>query len=136
MKNCDCKKGSCNCNKKKSLSVCDCDIIHVDLVEKARRAMESEETLLMMADFYKALSDSTRIKIIDLLEKNELCVCDISALLNMTKSAISHQLKNLKEMNLIKCRRSGKQVWYSLADRHVKEVFDISKEHIMEEENE
>lgn len=132
MKGCDCKMDGCK-TKKRAVSVCDCEIIHEDLVEKARQAMVSEDILLMMADFYRALSDSTRIKIIDLLEKNELCVCDISALLNMTKSAVSHQLKNLKEMNLIKCRRSGKQVWYSLADRHVKEVFDISMEHVMEE---
>lgn len=115
---------------------CDCEVIHEDVVQKAREKILDEETLLLIADFYKALSDSTRIKIINLLEKNELCVCDISVVLNMTKSAVSHQLKNLREMNLIKAKRKGKEIWYSLADDHVKEVFDISLEHVLEEEDE
>ena len=92
----------------------------------------SDLKLLLIADFYKALSDSTRIKIINVLEQEELCVCDIAVILNMTKSAVSHQLKNLREMNLIKSRKQGKEVLYSLADVHVKEVFDISLEHILE----
>ena len=112
--------------------LCDCDVIHEDVVSEVRSKMLDEEILLLMADFYKALSDSTRIKIIDVLDEGELCVCDISVLLNMTKSAVSHQLKNLKELNLIKARKQGKEVYYSLADNHVKEVFEISKEHILE----
>lgn len=115
---------------------CDCDIIHEDAVENAKNKILNEETLLLIADFYKALSDSTRIKIINLLEKNELCVCDISVILNMTKSAVSHQLKNLREMNLIKAKRMGKEIWYSLADEHVREVFEISLSHVLEGENE
>ena len=111
---------------------CDCDIIHEDEVKRAKADMLDEETLLYISDFYKALSDSTRIKIINVLEKRELCVCDISSLLNMTKSAVSHQLKNLREMNLIKSRKVGKEVWYTLTDEHVSRVFDISLEHIME----
>lgn len=120
------KNDLCECKR------CDCEIIHKESVEKAKKDLMDEEVLLCMADFYKALSDSTRIKIINLLDDNELCVCDISVLLNMTKSAVSHQLKNLKEMNLIKCRKSGKEVFYSLADRHVKEVFEISVDHVLE----
>lgn len=112
--------------------VCDCEVIHEDIVSKVKKNMLNEEVLLMMADFYKAFSDSTRVKIIDAIYENELCVCDISVLLNMTKSAVSHQLKYLREMNLIKARKSGKEVYYSLADKHVKEVFEISKEHILE----
>lgn len=112
---------------------CDCNIIHGDFVEKAKKKMLDEETLLFMADFYKAMSDSTRIKIINLLDESELCVCDISSILNMTKSAVSHQLQNLKEMKLIKSRKKGKEVWYSLADMHVKEVFEVTKLHAMEE---
>lgn len=115
---------------------CDCEVIHEDAVKSAREKILNEETLLLISDFYKALSDSTRIKIINLLEKNELCVCDISVILNMTKSAVSHQLKNLREMNLIKAKRKGKEIWYTLADDHVKEVFDISLEHVLEGENE
>jgi len=114
---------------------CDCDIVHEALVSKAKQFMLEEDKLLLIADFYKALSDSTRIKIVNLLEQNELCVCDIAVLLNMTKSAVSHQLKNLREMNLIKCRKQGKEVWYSLADDHVKKVFDVSLEHILEKED-
>ncbi len=116
-------------------AMCDCEVIHTDKVNKAKATMLDEDILLTIADFYKALSDSTRIKIINLLEKNELCVCDISSVLNMTKSAVSHQLKNLRELNLIKSRKVGKEVWYTLADEHVSEVFDISLEHIMEKEN-
>lgn len=112
--------------------VCDCEVIHEDIVSKVKKNMLNEEVLLMMADFYKAFSDSTRVKIIDAIYENELCVCDISVLLNMTKSAVSHQLKYLREMNLIKARKAGKEVYYSLADKHVKEVFEISKEHILE----
>ena len=110
----------------------DCDIIHTDLGHKAKNNLLTDDTLLNIADFYKALSDSTRIKIINLLKDNELCVCDISSILNLTKSTVSHQLKNLREMNLIKNEKRGKEVWYSLADEHVKEVFEISLEHIME----
>lgn len=115
--------------------MCDCEIIHKEKVDLAKKTMLDEEKLLVIADFYKALSDSTRVKIINVLEKNELCVCDISNILNMTKSAVSHQLKYLKEMNLIKSRKVGKEVWYTLADKHVKQVFDITLEHIMEGTN-
>ena len=72
------------------------------------------------------------VKIINVINESELCVCDIASILNMTKSAVSHQLKNLREMNLIKSRKQGKEVYYSLADEHVKEVFDISKIHVLE----
>ena len=124
----------CNCEVKKETN-CDCEIIHHDKVIKAKQTMLNEEDLLNMADFYKALSDSTRIKIIDLLEKNELCVCDIASVINMTKSAVSHQLKYLREMNLVKAKKTGKEVWYSLADEHVKLVFDVCFEHVRELNN-
>lgn len=116
----------------KSILECDCDIIHKDLVVSAKKHLIPDETLLDIADFYKALSDSTRIKIINLLSENELCVCDISSILNLTKSTVSHQLKNLKSLNLIKSVKRGKEVWYSLADNHVKLVFEVCLEHILE----
>ncbi len=119
--------GKCKC------SACDCNVIHADNVTQVKQNMQTEEVLLAMSDFYKALSDSTRIKIINALDCSELCVCDISALLNMTKSAVSHQLQNLKEMNLIKSRKQGKEVLYSLADQHVLRVFEISLEHVLED---
>lgn len=116
----------------KNVAGCDCEMIHKDKVAKAMSEMLSEETLLDIADFFKVFADSTRIKIINLLDNNTLCVCDISSALGMTKSAISHQLKNLREMNLVKAERVGKEIWYSLADEHVKTVFDISAEHVGE----
>ena len=112
--------------------MCDCNTIHEGSVKNARSNMLDDDLLFDIADFYKALSDSTRIKIINALDKQELCVCDISALLNMTKSAVSHQLQNLKDMRLIKSRRDGKQIFYSLADEHVREVFEISLQHVQE----
>ena len=120
----------------KSELICDCEIIHSDIVEHVKKEILNKETLLDIANFYKALSDSTRIKIINALDCHEMCVCDIAVLLNMTKSAVSHQLKYLKNMNIIKSRKQGKIVFYSLADEHVKEVFEISLEHVKEEQNE
>lgn len=117
----------CRCSSR-----CDCDVIHTDTVEKVKTKMLSDEILIDISDFYKALSDSTRLKIINALNISEMCVCDISALLNMTKSAISHQLKNLKDLNLVKSRRQGKEVYYSLADKHVQIVFEITREHVEE----
>ncbi len=117
-------------------AICDCNTIHDEQVKLVKKKMLDDESLMDIADFYKALADSTRIKIINALEKSELCVCDISALLNMTKSAISHQLQNLKEMRLIKGRKSGKEVIYSLADDHVRQVFEISMQHIKEAKRE
>ena len=115
-----------------SENLCDCEIIHEEKVKQAKTTMLNNDTLHKMSDFFKILSDSTRIKIINVLEKNELCVCDISNILNMTKSAISHQLKNLRDYNLVKCRKIGKEVWYSLADEHISKIFDITLEHICE----
>lgn len=130
-KKCGCKK-VCNCGKRNL--ECDCDVIHEELVKRVKQKMLDEETFGRITEFYKAMADGTRLKILNLLEGAELCVCDISYILNMTKSAVSHQLKYLKELNLVKGNRQGKEIWYSLADRHVKEVFDISLEHILEED--
>lgn len=120
----------------KSEMECDCNLIHNESVARAKANMLDEDIIIMISDFYKALCDSTRAKIINALEIGELCVCDISVLLNMTKSAVSHQLKNLKQLNLIKSRKVGKEVLYSLSDKHVQMVFDISKEHVLESYNE
>ena len=109
---------------------CDCNIIHKDRIENVKKTMMNEESLLLIADFYKALSDSTRIKIINILQENELCVCDIAVLLNMTKSAVSHQLKYLREMNIVRNKKTGKEVFYTLADEHVKQILSISINHL------
>jgi len=111
----------------------DCEIVYKDRIEKALSEMLNEKTLLKMTEFFKVFADETRLKILNMLDNNSLCVCSISAGLGMTKSAISHQLKKLREMNLVKSEKIGKEVWYSLADDHIKKVFEISAEHIMEE---
>ncbi len=112
--------------------VCDCNTIDKSSVKKVKKSMLKERVLFDIADFYKAMADSTRIKIINALDKSDLCVCDISATLNMTKSAVSHQLQNLKEAGIVKGVRSGKQVIYSLADEHVRQLFEICLEHVKE----
>ena len=89
------------------------------------------ETLYKLADLFKIFSDSTRIRILDILIEGELCVQDIADALEMTQSAISHQLRILKQMHLIKFRRDGKNLWYSLADDHVRTILQMGLEHVM-----
>lgn len=111
---------------------CDCDVIHAEVVEEVKKKMPKEDDLYDLSDFFKVLGDSTRVKIIWALDEKEMCVCDIAVLLNMTKSAISHQLKTLKQANLVKFRREGKVVYYALKDDHVKDIFEKGMEHIKE----
>lgn len=111
---------------------CDCSIIHQDVVNEAMAYMPSADTLLNLADFFKVFGDATRISILCALFRSEMCVCDIAALLGMTKSAISHQLRILKQSKLVKYRREGKVVYYSLDDDHVKTIFDQGLSHIQE----
>ncbi|NCB73945.1 MAG: ArsR family transcriptional regulator [Clostridia bacterium] len=112
---------------------CDCEVIHADLVETVRKRMPDENELYDLADFFKVLGDSTRAKIIWALDESEMCVCDLAVLLNMTKSAISHQLSSLKQADLVKYRKEGKVVFYSLADNHIREIFEKGLEHIRED---
>ena len=116
----------------KSEITCDCEVIHSDVIEKLKTAFPQDELIFELADFYKIFGDTTRVRIIYALDKAELCVCDISALLNMTISAVSHQLKILRDSNLVSTRRDGKVVYYSLADNHVKEIIECGIEHIEE----
>jgi len=111
----------------------DCDVIHEEIVNKVREKMPQEETLYDLAELFKVFGDSTRIKILWALDESEMCVCDIAFLLNMTQSAISHQLRVLKQAGLVKSRREGKIVFYSLEDEHVKQIFDQGLIHISEE---
>ena len=117
---------------KKDEMFCDCEVIHSDVVEAVKKEMPDETELYDLSDFFKILGDSTRAKIICALDQNELCVCDLAVLLGMTKSAISHQLSILRQNNLVKNRREGKVVYYSLADDHIKEIFEKGLEHIRE----
>lgn len=111
-----------------------CDFIHVhdDIVSSVLASMPGEEELYKLSELYKLFGDPTRIRILYVLLKSEMCVCDIAKLLNMTTSAISHQLKLLKQASLVKFRREGKTVFYSLADDHVTTIINNGMEHIEE----
>ncbi|MFA5481229.1 MAG: metalloregulator ArsR/SmtB family transcription factor [Bacilli bacterium] len=111
---------------------CDCDVIHAETVFQARQNMPEESLLYDLGDFFKVVGDCTRIKLLWALDQNEMCVCDLASLLNMTKSAVSHQLKALRMANLVKFRREGKIVFYSVADDHVKQIFETGLKHIKE----
>ena len=111
---------------------CEVTIIHEDVVEKVRKQMPSEEKLIQTAELLKVFGDPTRIKIICALMKEEMCVCDLSALLEVSQSAVSHQLKTLKQTRLVKYRRVGKVVYYSLDDDHIGKIFEAGYEHVME----
>jgi len=111
---------------------CDCAVIHEDVVNRVRENMPQEEYLYDLAELFKVFGDSTRVRILWALDEAEMCVCDIAVLLNMTQSAISHQLRVLKQARLVKSRKDGKVVYYSLDDEHVKEIFDQGLNHIRE----
>ncbi len=116
----------------KSKLCCDCGMLHEASVESVQSEMATEEAYINLSDFFKVFADTTRIKILWALDKSELCVCDIAVLLDMTKSAVSHQLKVLKERHLVSSRREGKVIYYSLADSHVKDIFEKAVEHVNE----
>jgi ArsR family transcriptional regulator len=111
---------------------CDCDAVHEDVVGRVRDAMPQRDDFHRLANLYKMFSDPTRVRILWALHSSEMCVCDLAVLLNMTKSAISHQLKSLRLSNLVKYDKRGKVVYYSLADEHVEDIFDKGFEHINE----
>lgn len=114
---------------------CDCEVIHNDVVETVKKQLQIDEIFFSLADFYKIFGDTTRVKILYALDKSEMCVCDISSLLNMTISAVSHQLKILRDSNLVKSRRDGKVIYYCLADEHVKKIIECGLEHVLEPED-
>ena len=116
----------------KPIDKCSCTIIHHDVINKVKLVMPKEELLYDLAELFKVFGDSTRIKILYALFNAEMCVCDIAALLGVSQSAISHQLKILKQSRLVKFRREGKVVYYSLNDNHVKQIFDQGLNHVYE----
>lgn len=113
---------------------CDCTIVHESLVKKALKAMPKENHLVDVCEFFKVLGDPTRIKITCALAATELCVCDLAAVLGMKHSAVSHQLKVLRSARLVKARKDGKIVYYSLKDDHVSQIFALGKTHIAEQD--
>ncbi|MDF2926478.1 MAG: transcriptional regulator, ArsR family [Paenibacillaceae bacterium] len=112
---------------------CDCNSIHEDIVLDVRERLPDDDNLIDLADLFKVFGDSTRVRILSALLLAEMCVCDIAVLLGMTKSSISHQLRVLKQAKLVKYRKLGKVVYYSLADDHVRTIFDQGLLHITEE---
>ena len=106
--------------------------VHPERIAHADGQMPNEEELFALADFYKIFGDSTRIRILFVLYETELCVCDIAQMLGMTVSAISHQLRILKQARLVKFRRAGKTVYYSLADDHIHAILGQGMEHVRE----
>ena len=111
---------------------CECGEIHPDKIAHAGGQMPNDEELFALADLYKIFSDSTRIRILYVLFETELCVCDIAEMLGMNLSAISHQLRVLKQARLVKFRRAGKTVYYSLADDHIHSILGQGMEHVRE----
>jgi len=114
--------GDCGCTK----------ACNIEIVDKVRPNMPDTKVLYELSDFFKVMGDSTRIQLLWALEESEMCVSDLSCLLNMTKSAVSHQLKVLRTAKLVKSSKEGKNVYYALNDHHVKNILEKALEHVME----
>ena len=115
------------------MDLCECNVIHEDVVERVRQQMPEEAPVYEVSELFKVFGDSTRSRMICALRLEEMCVCDLAALLNMTQSAISHQLRILRSSRLVKSRKQGRVVYYSLDDAHIGEIFSLAFTHIMEE---
>jgi len=111
---------------------CDCDVIHEETVNEVREKMHPKEEYVKLASLFKLFGDGTRVSILHALRQKEMCVCDLAVLLGITKSAVSRQLKALRLSNLVKFRKEGQIVFYSLADDHVKQILDVGMEHLYE----
>lgn len=112
---------------------CECYEVHKELIDEVMNRMPDEDKLYDLAELFKVFGDSTRIRILSVLFGEEMCVCDIAESLGMNQSAVSHQLRVLKTAKLIKNRKDGKQVFYSLADEHVRTILAMGLEHIEEQ---
>lgn len=112
--------------------VCDCQQVHPGAVTLVRSKMPDEDVVYEVAELFRVFGDSTRARILCALSVSELCVCDLAEVLNMTQSAISHQLRILKSARIVKNRRAGKSVYYSLDDEHIQKMFHVAFEHVTE----
>lgn len=112
---------------------CEETIIHPDIVEKLKKELLTEQKSYKLSEFFKIFGDLTRIRIIQLLSLQELCVCDIATILNISQSATSHQLKILRQFDVAKPRKDGKMMYYSISDEHIKNIFTNGVEHISED---
>lgn len=115
-----------------TVECCDDTCPHQDILSRVQRAIPDEDTLYDLTELFRIFGDSTRVRILYVLFESEMCVCDIAELLGMTQSAISHQLQVLKKSKLVKYRREGKTVFYSLADSHVRAILGQGMEHVTE----
>ncbi len=115
----------------KNINNCDCDIVDEKLIKEIKPQILEEKIFKNLATFFKVIGNDTRVKILWLLDKSDMCVCDIAVLLNMTKSAVSHQLSSLKKVNFVKSVKKGRHVIYSLSDNHVREIVEQSLTHIL-----
>lgn len=119
-------------HKRADMDCCEEHIVHMDAVETARRQMPDDDITTSASDFFKAFSDKTRLRILTALVSAELCVCDIATLLGMSQSAISHQLRFLKQARLVKSRKNGKTVYYALCDDHIQTILAQGIAHVQE----
>jgi len=118
--------------RERNTETCEVRAIHEDIVTEVTQRMPNQERVQSLASLFKTFGDGTRLSILWALGESEMCVCDICALLNLKQSAVSHQLNKLKMSRIIKNRRQGKVVFYSLADDHVRQIFAMGMEHISE----
>ena len=115
------------------IETCDVPLVDPDRVARVQRLMTSGVHTVRLAETFAALADTTRLRIIDALAKEELCVCDLCAVVGLSQSAVSHQLRLLRDLRLVKHRRAGRLVYYSLDDRHIEALFAMGLEHVLEE---
>jgi len=115
------------------IDLCEVSAIHEDVLQRVRVAMPDEDPVYEVSELFRVFGDSTRARIICALNIEEMCVCDLAALLNMTQSAISHQLRILKVSRIVKSRKQGRVVYYSLDDAHIGQIFAMAFDHVMEE---
>ena len=109
---------------------CDCNIIHEEVVYNTKKRLEAIKIFNDVSNFFKIIGDTTRTKILFALDNNEMCVCDIANVLSMTKSAVSHQLAALRRSGIVKCRKNGKEVYYTLDDDHIVKLFEMADAHL------
>lgn len=118
--------------EEEKFETCELKHIHEDIIHEVNEQIPNEDDLYNLSELFKTFGDSTRIKILNCLLVSEMCVCDIANILNMTQSAVSHQLRNLKQARLVKNRKEGKTVFYSLDDNHVAAILNEGLDHIKE----
>jgi len=121
-----------NMERETTIEVCEVNCIHEDSVKEVRAEMITEDTSRALAEVFRTLADPTRVKLLYALSKKELCVCDLAAVIGASESAVSHQLRLLRTQKLVRFRREGKIVYYSLADKHVEKLFQQGLEHVTE----